>query len=199
MTWHSEERVDDGLMRHPENSPAWKMFDKKYPEFGCESRNVRLGLVSNGFNPFRTMTISHSTWHAVLIPYNLPLWLCMKQPSFIIFVLIDGIKAPGDMIDVYLKPLIDELNDMWRDGVSTYAASSKRNGYSTKRNKKKAKKQTNPSTGWKGQSQKSSQMKKLQLEGLKLPNLKLYYKENTKLRDHKLPTGKITFKLYKNF
>ncbi|GKB44779.1 hypothetical protein Tco_0889721 [Tanacetum coccineum] len=55
-------------------------------------------------------------------------------------------------------------------------ATFRGNGYSTKRNKKKAKKQTNPSTGWKGQSQKSSQMKKLQLEGLKLPNLKLYYK-----------------------
>ncbi|GKB72007.1 hypothetical protein Tco_0933419, partial [Tanacetum coccineum] len=41
---------------------------------------------------------------------------------------------------------------------------------------KESQKQTNPSTGWKGQSQKSSQMKKLQLEGLKLPNLKLYYK-----------------------
>ncbi|GJS61342.1 hypothetical protein Tco_0656126 [Tanacetum coccineum] len=41
---------------------------------------------------------------------------------------------------------------------------------------KESQKQTNPSTGWKGQSQKSSQMKKIQLEGLKLPNLKLYYK-----------------------
>ncbi|GJS11475.1 hypothetical protein Tco_0368271 [Tanacetum coccineum] len=41
---------------------------------------------------------------------------------------------------------------------------------------KERQKQTNPSTGWKGQSQKSSQLKKLQLEGLKLPNLKLYYK-----------------------
>ncbi|GKB15262.1 hypothetical protein Tco_0849185, partial [Tanacetum coccineum] len=38
---------------------------------------------------------------------------------------------------------------------------------------KESQKQTNPSTGWKGQSQKSSQMKKLQLEGLKLPSLKL--------------------------
>ncbi|GJR00875.1 hypothetical protein Tco_0523859 [Tanacetum coccineum] len=35
--------------------------------------------------------------------------------------------------------------------------------------KNKAKKQTNPSTEWKGQSQKSSQVKKIQLEGLKLP------------------------------
>ncbi|GJY18939.1 hypothetical protein Tco_0390430 [Tanacetum coccineum] len=125
MTWHSKERVDDGLMRHPADSPAWKMFDKKYPEFGCESRNVRLGLASDGFNPFRTMTISHSTWPVVLIPYNLPPWLCMKQPSFILSVLIDGIKAPGDMIDVYLQPLINELKDLWHDGVSTYAASSK--------------------------------------------------------------------------
>ncbi|GKE78742.1 hypothetical protein Tco_1544862 [Tanacetum coccineum] len=42
---------------------------------------------------------------------------------------------------------------------------------------KERQKQTNPSTGWKGQSQKSSQLKKLQLEGLKLPNLKLYKKK----------------------
>ncbi|GKB69874.1 hypothetical protein Tco_0931286 [Tanacetum coccineum] len=77
------------------------------------------------FNPFRTMTISHSTWPVVLIPYNLPPWLCMKQPSFILSILIDGPKAPGDKIDVYLQLLIDELKDLWRDGVSTYDASSK--------------------------------------------------------------------------
>ncbi|GJY72025.1 hypothetical protein Tco_0475728, partial [Tanacetum coccineum] len=52
----------------------------------------------------------------------------MKQPSFILSVLIDGPKAPGDKIDVYLQPLIDELKDLWRDGVSTYDASSKSSG-----------------------------------------------------------------------
>ncbi|GJS61571.1 hypothetical protein Tco_0656355 [Tanacetum coccineum] len=41
---------------------------------------------------------------------------------------------------------------------------------------KESQKQANPSTEWKGQSQKSSQVKKIQLEGLKLPNFKLYYK-----------------------
>nr|GEU83237.1 hypothetical protein [Tanacetum cinerariifolium] len=125
ITWHSKERVDGGTMRHPADSPTWKMFDKKYPEFRCESRNVRLGLASDGFNPFRTMTISHSTWHVVLIPYNLPPWLCMKQPSFILSFLIDGPKAHGDNMDVYFQLLIDELKDLWRDGVSTYDASSK--------------------------------------------------------------------------
>ncbi|GJQ99060.1 retrovirus-related pol polyprotein from transposon 17.6 [Tanacetum coccineum] len=38
---------------------------------------------------------------------------------------------------------------------------------------KESQKQANPSTEWKGQSQKSSQVKKIQLEGLKLPNFKL--------------------------
>nr|GFA53771.1 hypothetical protein [Tanacetum cinerariifolium] len=55
-----QEWVDDGLIRNPADSPAWKMFDKKYPEFKCENHNVRLGLASDGFNPFRTMTISHA-------------------------------------------------------------------------------------------------------------------------------------------
>ncbi|GKA56093.1 hypothetical protein Tco_0755165 [Tanacetum coccineum] len=42
------------------------------------------------------------------------------------------------------------------------------NGYSRKE-QKGSQKQTNPSTEWKGQSQKSSQVKKIQLEGPKLP------------------------------
>ncbi|GJY92291.1 hypothetical protein Tco_0508073 [Tanacetum coccineum] len=53
---------------------------------------------------------------------------------------------------------------------------------------KESQKQTNPSTEWKGQSQKSSQVKKIQLEGLKLPNLKLYYKR-LKRQGSKLQTG----------
>ncbi|GKA78259.1 reverse transcriptase domain-containing protein [Tanacetum coccineum] len=51
------------------------------------------------------------------------------------------------------------------------------NGYSRKE-QKESQKQTNPSTEWKGQSQKSSQVKKIQLEGLKLPNLKINLRTN---------------------
>nr|GEW76788.1 hypothetical protein [Tanacetum cinerariifolium] len=82
------------------------------------------------------MNISHSTWPVVLIPYNLPPWLCIKQSWFILSVLIDGPKAPGDKIDVYLQLLIDELKDLWRDGVSTYDASSKRHRRWLKENNK---------------------------------------------------------------
>ena len=103
------------MLRHPADSPAWKYFDEHNSSFVIDSRNVRLGLVADGFNPFRSMTIAHSTWPVVLIPYNLPPWLCMKQPFLILSVLnllIDGPKAPGNKIDVYLQPLSEELNEL---------------------------------------------------------------------------------------
>ncbi|GKB84680.1 uncharacterized protein Tco_0956952 [Tanacetum coccineum] len=97
-------------------SPAWKTFDFKYPDFAKEPRNVRLGLASDGFNPFRNMSTSHSTWPVVLMPYNLPPWMCMKKPYLMLSLLIPGPSAPGNNIDVYLEPLVEELKELWDDG-----------------------------------------------------------------------------------
>ncbi|KAK9073871.1 hypothetical protein SSX86_006465 [Deinandra increscens subsp. villosa] len=128
MRWHEEGRTKDGYLRHPADSPAWKTFDFTYPEFAKECRNVRLGLASDGFNPFRTMSVSHSTWPVVLMPYNLPPWLCMKPPYFLLCLLIPGPSAPGNNIDIYMKPLVDELKVLWDiNGVETYDASTKTN------------------------------------------------------------------------
>ncbi|XP_025703733.1 uncharacterized protein [Arachis hypogaea] len=84
-------------------------------------RNVRLALASDGFNPFRNMSTKYSIWHVILILYNLPPWICLKQTSFILSTLIPRPKMPGNDIDVYLQPLIDELKQLW-DGVETYDA-----------------------------------------------------------------------------
>ena len=59
-------------MRHPADSPAWKTFDFRNRDFAEETRNIRLGLTSDGFNPFRSLNVHYSTWPAVLIPYNFP-------------------------------------------------------------------------------------------------------------------------------
>lgn len=127
MRWHHDGRIKDGIMRHPADSPVWKTFDFEHPEFSLEPRNVRLGLASDGFNPFRSMSTVHSTWPVILLPYNLPPWLCMKQPFILLSLLIPGPTAPGNNIDVYLEPLIDELKDLWVDGLTTYDASTKQN------------------------------------------------------------------------
>jgi hypothetical protein len=61
MRWHAEGRTEDGVLRHLADGEAWKSFDLLHPEFSADSRNVRLGLTSDGFNPFRNMSTSHST------------------------------------------------------------------------------------------------------------------------------------------
>ena len=127
MTWHAQGRANNDLMRHPADSLSWKTFDSLHPTFASEHRNVRLGLSSDGFNPFSSMSIAYSTWPVVLIPYNLPPWMCMKQQFFMLSLLIPSPNAPGNDIDVYLQPLVDELQELWEHGVTTYDVASKQN------------------------------------------------------------------------
>ncbi|CAL9004873.1 unnamed protein product [Prunus brigantina] len=85
MRWHKEKRVNNDVMRHPADGEAWKEFDRTFPEFAADPRNVRLGLATDGFNPY---------------------------------------GDPGRSIDVYLRPLFDELKDLWTNGVRMYDKST---------------------------------------------------------------------------
>ncbi|KAK5775444.1 hypothetical protein PVK06_043338 [Gossypium arboreum] len=91
------------------NSLAWKSFDSKFPSFASDPRSVRIGLASDGFNPYKIMSASYSTWPVVLVPYNFPPWLWMKKSSFILSMIIPGEKGPRNDIDIYLQPLTEEL------------------------------------------------------------------------------------------
>ncbi|XP_050217509.1 uncharacterized protein LOC126668348 [Mercurialis annua] len=124
MRWHKEKRVDDDTIRHPADATEWKDFDQKYAWFGKDARNVRLGLASDGFNPFGNMSTSYSMWSVIVTPYNLPPWKCMKENFLMLSLLIPGKESPGNNIDVYLRPLIDELKELWETGVTTYDAYS---------------------------------------------------------------------------
>ncbi|BBG98167.1 Ankyrin repeat family protein, partial [Prunus dulcis] len=124
MRWHKEKRVDDDVMRHPADGEAWKEFDRTFPEFAADPRNVRLGLATDGFNPYGVLNQHHSTWPIFAFPYNLPPWKCMKKEYMMMTVLIT--EDPGRSIDVYLRPLVDELKDLWTNGVRTYDKSTGR-------------------------------------------------------------------------
>lgn len=78
LRWHHDDCSKDGKLRHPADGQAWKDFNGHHPEFARDSRNIRLGLASDGFNPFRAMNLKYSAWPVILIPYNFPPWLCMK-------------------------------------------------------------------------------------------------------------------------
>jgi hypothetical protein len=51
----------------------------------------------------------------------------MKDPYMIMSLLIHGPKVPGNDIDVYLQPLMDDLKELWIEGVPTYDASMHEN------------------------------------------------------------------------
>ncbi|KAL8103976.1 hypothetical protein AgCh_028262 [Apium graveolens] len=127
MTWHAVGRNKDGKLRHLADGEAWKMMDAKYPDFSSKHRNVNLGVAADGFCPYRTMNLTHSTWPIVLVNYNLPPWLGMKQENLILSTLISGPDSPGNNIDVYMQLLITELKELWDIGIETYDALTDQN------------------------------------------------------------------------
>ena len=124
LTWHDHGRKKDGMMRHPADSPTWNLIDQKWPEFGSEPRNLRLALSSDGFNPFSSQSSRYSCWPVLLVTYNLPPWLCMKRKFMMLTLLISGPKQPGNDIDIYLQPLIDDLKLLWEGVDGVYDALS---------------------------------------------------------------------------
>ncbi|WJX12650.1 hypothetical protein P8452_03121 [Trifolium repens] len=125
IRWHADERKCDGYIRHPADSLQWKKIDALYPEFGNEPRNLRLGLATDGMNPYGTLSSIHSSWPVLLIIYNLPPSICMKRKYIMLSMMISGPKQPGNDIDVYLGPLIEDLRMLWEEGVHVFDAHSR--------------------------------------------------------------------------
>ena len=42
----------------------------------------------------------------------------------ILSLFIPGHKAPENKIDVYLQPLVDDLKELWNEGIKAYDAST---------------------------------------------------------------------------
>ncbi|XP_074271550.1 uncharacterized protein LOC141595481 [Silene latifolia] len=89
-----EGRKKDGKLRHVVDAPQWRTIDRDFPEFGSEPRNLRLGLCTDGINPFGTQSTQHSP------------------------------KQPGNDTDVFLEPLIENLKMLWNVGVEVFDAAS---------------------------------------------------------------------------
>jgi hypothetical protein len=120
--WHGSQRKSkEKEMSHPADGEAWKDFDKSWPEFSKDERNLRLGLATDGFNPFGNMSSSYSMWPVFVIPYNFPPWVCMEASNFMMALLIPGPKSAGKHFDVFLEPLVEYLLALW-SGVDTFDA-----------------------------------------------------------------------------
>nr|GEV03959.1 hypothetical protein [Tanacetum cinerariifolium] len=94
MTWHATKKcTEPDKMQHMVDGRAWKKFDT--PQ-------------------------SYSIWPVILTTYNMPSWLCTKECYLMWTLLIPGPKSSSKDIDVYLRPLINDLKDLWAlKGVET--------------------------------------------------------------------------------
>jgi hypothetical protein len=78
MRWHKEEHKQDLMLRQLADGLQWRKVDRKFLDFGNDSRNIRFGLSTNGMNPFGEWGSSHSTWPETLCMFNLPSWVFEK-------------------------------------------------------------------------------------------------------------------------
>jgi hypothetical protein len=92
-----------------------------------ESRNLRLRLYTNRFNPFRSFAALYSCWPVIFTIYNLSSGMCMRPEFMFLSMIIPSPNSLGWNIDVYLRPLIDELKQLWSSRALAYDESMKHN------------------------------------------------------------------------
>jgi hypothetical protein len=120
MWWHKDgERENKEMMVQPSDLDAWKVLNNFDPEFAQDTRNVCIGLATDGFTPSDDNTTSYSCWLVFAILYNLPPSLCMKYEFMFLCLIIPGPDHPEPKLNVMLKPLINELKELWNE-VESY-------------------------------------------------------------------------------
>ena len=122
MRWHKEEKrdsKDSDIMLHTADGEAWQALDLFDPEFARDPRSVRLGLSTDGFEPYSTNSSPYSCWPVFIMPYNLPPNKCLKQGFIFLALVIPGPKHPKKKINMFLRPLIEELKELWQ-GIDAY-------------------------------------------------------------------------------
>jgi hypothetical protein len=87
---------------HPSDGEAWKHFNNVHPHFSAESKNVCLGLCTDGFNLFGSFAAFYSCWPVILTVYNLLSGMCMRSEFMFLYTVIPGLSSPGWNIDVCL-------------------------------------------------------------------------------------------------
>uniref|UniRef100_A0A8R7Q847 DUF4218 domain-containing protein n=1 Tax=Triticum urartu TaxID=4572 RepID=A0A8R7Q847_TRIUA len=122
----SHSRSNSGKMVHPIDGEAWQGFDKDFPEFAEDRRNVRLVIAGDGFTPYKLNVAPYTCWPIFVAPLNLPPGILLKPEYIFLSLVIPGPEHPGKNLSVLMQPLADELMQLWT-GVETWDAYHKVN------------------------------------------------------------------------
>ena len=130
--WHYFNKYVDGKMRHTADSPQWNFVNTELePEagndmFGRDPRDMHLGLALDGMNPYSEKHSTQSLTPIIVFNYNLPPWMVTKKYFVMLCLLIPTrLSLTGSNFDVFIQPLVDELQQLWsRRGVLTRDAKA---------------------------------------------------------------------------
>jgi hypothetical protein len=62
----------------------------------------------------------HSTCPIMVCIFNLPQWLCHKRKYLLLTTLISSPKQAGNDIDIFLEPLMEDMQKLWEYVVTIW-------------------------------------------------------------------------------
>lgn len=104
------------MLRYPTNSIRWNHL-MQHVSISLGFSNARLALSIDNFKPLDMW--QPKKWPVILVMNNLPLWMCMKQPCFIMLLLIPRPISSGNDFNAYMRPFIEAMKELWVKGVNT--------------------------------------------------------------------------------
>jgi len=82
IQWHKTRQAPvDVQMSHPVKGKAWMHFNNKFPQFANDTRNLRLAVAKDVFNPCGDFSTTYNMWLVLVIPLNLPPWQCVSPSN----------------------------------------------------------------------------------------------------------------------
>jgi hypothetical protein len=122
MRWHKEGILDSediDIMSHPVDAKAWQTLDRFDPKFVRDPRSVRLGLSTDGFQPYSSDSTVYSCWPVFMMSYTLPSKKCLNEWFIFLALVIPSPKEPKKHMNIFLCPLMEKLKELWQ-GVDAY-------------------------------------------------------------------------------
>lgn len=113
--WRSR-KVPEGYLGDVYDGRVWQEFQEVNGKpFLSQSYNVGIMLNCDWFQPFDFSEYSVGVMYAVIL--NLPRAVRYKHENVVIVGIIPGPNEPSMHLNSYLRPLVDDLINLWRVGV----------------------------------------------------------------------------------
>ena len=91
MDFHAKNKIQDDVLRMPQDGFSFRCIKEKWPIFKEEPCNFKLSLADDGVNPFGELRSTYSVWPIFVINNNAPPWMSVKREHTMLAMTVPGI------------------------------------------------------------------------------------------------------------